>query len=85
MGKRLIRKRHPEAEFLDIIGSKILRRIFLLAMHICTVTSTMDFIPPPPPNKSGFKLVFDVNIVYGNLSLRTLKSMSRNLNKIVLS
>jgi hypothetical protein len=24
-------------------------------------------LPPPPPNKSGLKLVDNVNIVYGNL------------------
>ncbi len=33
-----------------------------------TVISTKGFSsPPPPPSKSGLKLVCNVNIVYGNL------------------
>jgi hypothetical protein len=36
-------------------------------------------------NKSGLKLVCNVNIVYGNLKSETLKIMPRSLNKIVRS
>jgi hypothetical protein len=43
-----------EAEFLDVIGTK--------------VTSTLiGLTPPPPPSKSGLKLVCNVNVVYRNL------------------
>jgi hypothetical protein len=42
----------------------------------------MDFTPPPP-DKSGLKLVCNVNSVYGNLSLRTFDITPRNLNEIV--
>jgi hypothetical protein len=53
------------AEFLDVIGQKSLEFSFLLF----TVTSTNVFYSPlpPPQNKSGLKLVCNVNIVYGNL------------------
>ncbi len=54
----------PEAEFFDVIGTKVLR-VFLC---IFTVTSTNDFTPPPPPpSESALKQVCNVNIVYGNL------------------
>jgi hypothetical protein len=46
----------PEAEFLDVIGTKVLR-VFLLANH------NHPFIP----SKSGLKMVLNENIVYGNL------------------
>jgi hypothetical protein len=54
-----------EAEFLDLIGTNVLRVYFLLF----TVASTNRFYfpHPPPPSKSGLKLVCNVNIVYGNL------------------
>jgi hypothetical protein len=54
----------PEAEFLDVIGTKVLR------VPPCYSQSPllMDLTPtPPPPSKSGLKLVCNVNIVYGNL------------------
>jgi hypothetical protein len=52
-----------EAEFSDVIGTKVLR-VFLLF----TVTSTNGFYPPPPPpSKSGFLSVFNVSILYGNI------------------
>ncbi len=56
---------YPEAEFLDVIGTKVFRVSSLLF----TVTSTNRFYspPPPPPSKSGLKLVWNVSIVYGNL------------------
>jgi hypothetical protein len=44
----------PEAEFMDAIGTKVLR-VFLLAL-------LKDCTPPPPP-----RAVCHVNIVYGNL------------------
>ncbi len=49
---------------MDLIGTKVLR-VFLLAFtHSPLLT---DFTPPPPPSKSGLKLVCNVNIVYGNI------------------
>jgi hypothetical protein len=49
-----------------------------------TVTSTNGFYPPPPPSKSGLKLVCNVRIVYTEISnLRTLKIMPRNLRKFM--
>ncbi len=55
---------YSEAEFLDVIGTKVLRA-FLLAFnsHLYLTDST----PSPPLRKSGLKLVCNVNIVYGNL------------------
>jgi hypothetical protein len=37
-----------EVEFLDVIGTKVLR-VFLFAIYI--VTSTNGFYPPPPPRE----------------------------------
>ncbi len=62
-----------EAEFLDVIGTKVLR-VSLHAIHSHLYLS-----------ESGLKLVCNVNIVYGTSCLRTLKSMPRNLNEIVRS
>ncbi len=56
----------PEAAFLDVIGTKVLR-VFLLANYLITVASTIGPPPPLPHSKSGLKLVCNVNIVYGNL------------------
>ncbi len=53
--------RRAEAEFLDVIGTKVLR-VFLLVIY----SHLYKDIPPPPP-KSGLKLVCQVSIVYGNL------------------
>jgi hypothetical protein len=52
-----------EAEFLDVIGSKVLR-VFPLAIH-----SHLYFriLLPPPLSKSGLKLDCNVNIVHDNL------------------
>jgi hypothetical protein len=73
----------PEAEFLDGIGTKILR----LFLHVFTVTSTSGFYSPP--------LVFLDSSLYMNSivqkaktegrNLKSQKSMSRNFNLIVLS
>ncbi len=64
------RLRYPEAEFLDVIGTKILR-VFLLAIHTHSHLSNRILLPlPPPPPPSRAKGVWNlcnVNIVYGNL------------------
>jgi hypothetical protein len=58
--QKLRMQNKPEAEFLDVIGTKVL---------LFTATSPNRFYSPPPTllNKSGLKLVCNVNIVYGNL------------------
>jgi hypothetical protein len=53
----------PEAEFLDVIGTKVSEFFSLLF----TVTCTNGFYPLPHLNKSCLKLVCNVNIVYRNL------------------
>jgi hypothetical protein len=50
--------------FLGQNRTKVLK-VFLYFLF--TVTSTNGFYPPPPPSKSGLKLVCNVNIVHGNL------------------
>jgi hypothetical protein len=53
---------HPEAEFLDVIGTKVLG-VFFLDIH-----SHLHLrILLPPMSKSGLKLVCNINIVHGNL------------------
>jgi hypothetical protein len=59
--------RQIKAEFLNVIGTKVLRVSSLLFI----VTSTNEFYPPPPPpphspSKSGWKLVCNVNIINRN-------------------
>jgi hypothetical protein len=55
-----------EVEFLNVIGTKLLR-VFLLAIHSHHHSRFLP-PPPPPPSKSGFKpLVCNLNIVFGNL------------------
>ncbi len=44
-----------------------------------------DLTPPPLLSKNGMKLVCNVNIAYEISSLKTLKIMPRNRNKIVHS
>jgi len=63
----------PEAEFLDVIGTKVLR-VFLVAT-VFTVTLLRDFTRSP--NKSGLKLVCSVNIVYGNLKTENPQDYAR--------
>ena len=53
----------PEAEFLDVIGTKVFR-VFLLAIHSHFYKR---FYSPSSMSKSGLKLVCNVNIVYGTL------------------
>jgi hypothetical protein len=52
---------YPEAEFLGVIGTKVLK-VFLLAIH-----GNLYLRIPPPPSKNCLKLVCNENIVYGNL------------------
>ncbi len=52
-----------EAEFLDVIGTKVLG-VSLLAIH----SHLCSRILPSPQSKSGLKLVCNVNIVDGNLN-----------------
>ncbi len=54
---------NPEAEFLDVIGTKVLR-VFLLAIH--SQLYQLILLPPPHLEKRGLKLACNVNIVYGN-------------------
>jgi hypothetical protein len=54
---------NQEAEFLDVIGTKV----FLLAIQSPLLTDFTPLPPPPPPSKSDLKMVCNVNIVYGNL------------------
>jgi hypothetical protein len=60
----LLSEKKQEDEFLDIIGTNLLR-VFLFAIHSYLLT---DFTPLPLPlSKCGLELVYNVNIVYGNL------------------
>ncbi len=53
----------PEAEFLDVIGTKVLR-VFFLAIHSRLYSGFYSLLPL---SKSGLKLrVCNVNIVYEN-------------------
>jgi hypothetical protein len=59
-----------------------------IAVHVRAVPLPTDFYsnPLPPLSKSGFKLVFNVNNVYGNLKSENSQDyMLRNLNEIVCS
>ncbi len=58
---------YPEAEFLDVVGPKVLR-VFLLAIHSQLYKQILTPPPPPPLEKSGLKAVCNVNIVYRNLN-----------------
>jgi hypothetical protein len=46
------------------------------------VGTKVTFTPPPFLSKSGLKLVCNVNVVFRNLKLRTLKVMTRKPNKL---
>ncbi len=71
----------PEAEFLDVIGTNVLRVSSLLF----TVNSTNGFYSPPPrpPWVKIFWNWFVMLTLYSETSsLETLKIMPRNLNEI---
>jgi hypothetical protein len=63
----------PEA--LDVIGTKVFRVSSLLF----TVTSTKL---SPSPNKSGLKLVCNVNVVYGNLKSETSQDCAQKPQRL---
>jgi hypothetical protein len=69
---------NPEAEFLDVIGTKVLR-VFLLTIH--SQLYQLILLPPPHLEKMGLKLVYNGNSEYGNL--KSEKIMPRKLNEIV--
>ncbi len=54
----------PEAEFSDVIGTKVLR-IFLLAIHITSTNAFLSPSSPPPLSKS--QKWFETLICYGHL------------------
>jgi hypothetical protein len=56
----------PEAEFLDVIGEKI---VFLLAIHQSPLLTDFTPLPPPPLEQKWLKLVCNVNIVYRKLQV----------------
>ncbi len=60
----IVSKAIPEAEFLDVIGTKVLN-VFFLANHSHLYKRIL--LPLSPLSKSGLKLVCNINIVYGNL------------------
>ncbi len=59
----LFKKACPEAEFLDVIGTKVSALLYI-------VTSANGFYPPPP-RISGLKVICNVNIVQKTSRLRT--------------
>ncbi len=73
--------RTPEAEFLGVIETKVLRFSSLLF----SVTAANGFYPPPHSlSKSDLKLACNVNKVYQNLkSLIKLKIVPRNFSEIL--
>ncbi len=64
---------NPEAEFMDVIVTKVLKGLF-------TVSSTNGFYSPAPLSKGGLKLV-----LMKTLYMETLNIMARNLNEMVCS
>jgi hypothetical protein len=54
----------PEAEFLDLTGTKALR-VFLLAIHSHRILHVLYY--PLPFEQKDLKLVCNVNIVYRNV------------------
>jgi hypothetical protein len=55
-----------EAEFLDIIGTKV-SRVFPPCYSQLTLLTDFTPLSPHSPSKNELKLVCNVNIVYGNL------------------
>ncbi len=72
--KKICTVSSTEAEFLDVIGPKVLR--IFQGYSLVTSTSWAKVV---------LKLVGNVNIVYGNLKSENSKIMDRNLNEIVRS
>jgi hypothetical protein len=69
----------PEAEFLDVIGTKVLTKSFpsCYSQSSKQTDFTPQSPPPPPPlSKSGLKLVCYVNILYGNLKSENSKDFA---------
>ncbi len=71
---------YPEAKFLDIIGTKVLR-VFLLAIH-----SHLYYIYLPPPPSKTVKIVCNVNTLSGNLNSENSPRLClETLNEIIPS
>jgi hypothetical protein len=60
------REKQPEAEFLDVIGTKVLEFSSLL-FKVTSTSTKRNLTPPLPPSQTSLKLDCNVNIVYGNL------------------
>ncbi len=76
----------PEAEFLDVIGKKVLRVVLLdINSHLYRLTGLTPPPPPHPLSKSGLNLVCYVNIVFRNLKSENSQDLPRNLIEIVHS
>ncbi len=71
--------RCSEADFLDAIGTKVLR-VFILAIHSHLYKRILLFTPPP-----SAEVVCNVTLNTETSSLRTLKIMPGNLSKILRS
>jgi hypothetical protein len=72
----------PAAEFLGVIGTKVLG-VFFLAIHS---RFFYRILPPTPFCKSCLLVVCNVNIVHGNLKSENSQDlMHRSLNEILLS
>jgi hypothetical protein len=63
-----------EAEFLDAIGTMVLRAVLLA---IFTVVCSYGFYSPQPYSKSGLKLVCNVNFVYGKLKFENFQDYAQ--------
>jgi hypothetical protein len=70
-----------EAEFLDVVGTKVLG-VFLLAFHSHLYSTNGFYSPPSPPNKSGLKLVGKANIVYENLKSERSQDYALEIRKL---
>ncbi len=62
-----------KAEFLDVIGTKVLS-FYLLSIHSHTTVRH----PPHTLSKSGLKSVCNVNTVYGNLKSENSLDYAKN-------
>jgi hypothetical protein len=72
-----------EIEFLDVIGTKF-SRVFLFAIHSQLYKKRV--LPPPPPplpfSNSDLKLVYNLNIEYGNLKPETSPDYAQKQRKL---